>query len=234
MCFATQTAAAWTLPCGMATSLLQPSPQQCPCQAKWLCWTLKVKALCFFEMWGNANLVTQCHSPEQLDSQMQQNYFECIKNKNNKQISDWSGWLPHYIIQWLSHGLSNRRTGVLLPAVADSALLHSIQAGSAAYLVSYSMGSDGSFHMGEATGEWNWPLTSDQCWGSYCFPLCAIASDAMQTSLSCNTFTQKNDKGEKLQSLLFVTVHGPNSPAVQPSFRVTFIIQDPCFIWQGL
>jgi hypothetical protein len=48
-------------------------------------------------------------------------------------------------------GSTTARTGVQFPAVADSSLL--LQAGSAAYLVSYSMGNDGSFPMGEAAGE---------------------------------------------------------------------------------
>jgi len=50
-------------------------------------------------------------------------------------------------------GSTTARTGVQFPAVADSSLLLSIQAGSATYLVSYSMGNDGSFPMGEAAGE---------------------------------------------------------------------------------
>jgi len=50
-------------------------------------------------------------------------------------------------------GSTTARTGVQFPAVADSYLLHSIQAGSAAYLVFYSMGSDDCFPTVEAAGE---------------------------------------------------------------------------------
>jgi hypothetical protein len=97
-------------------------------------------------------------------------------------------------------GSTTARTGVQFPVVADSSLLLSIQASSVAYLVSYSLSSGGSFAMGEAAGPWNWPLTSDQCWGFYCLPLCATTSDLdlMQTSLPLNTFTHiQKSQGEK-------------------------------------
>jgi hypothetical protein len=41
-------------------------------------------------------------------------------------------------------GSTTARAGVQFPVVAGSSLLLSIKAGSAAYLVSYSMGNDGS------------------------------------------------------------------------------------------
>ena len=94
-------------------------------------------------------------------------------------------------------GSTTARTGAQFPVVADSSLLLSIQASCAAYLVCNSMSSDASFPMGEAAGEWNWPLTSDQCWGFYCLPLCAIARDVMPTFLPLNTFTQKKRQGGK-------------------------------------
>jgi hypothetical protein len=45
----------------------------------------------------------------------------------------------------------------------DISLIHSVQTGSGAHQASYPMGTEDSFLVGKAAGEWSWPLTFSKC-----------------------------------------------------------------------
>jgi hypothetical protein len=55
------------------------------------------------------------------------------------------------LVQWLLYKLVGRGIGVIFPA-RDIYILHNVQTGSGAHLASYTMGTGGCFHKGNAVG----------------------------------------------------------------------------------
>jgi hypothetical protein len=80
------------------------------------------------------------------------------------EISNSTFYFCNLSLQLLSRcsdGLRAGRPGIELRQGQEFSLLHSVQTGSGAHSLSYTMGTGDSFSEGKAAGAWSWPLTSN-------------------------------------------------------------------------